>query len=100
MRRNYAASTKCSNPTSSPRSLPDRVFEHYAITARHSTATNIGCLSNVLSRPSSRSEPECDVGPDRPATEVAAPEIRSTDADPLRLPELVQKVQHKAPMDL
>src|SRR5712672_1207666 len=39
------------------------------ITARHSPAADIGCLSNVLSsRPSSRSEPECDVGPDRPVS--------------------------------
>jgi hypothetical protein len=36
------------------------------------------------------SDSECKVGSDRSAIEVAATEIRSADADPLRFPGLVQ----------
>src|SRR5258708_4330785 len=45
-------------------------------------------------------ESERDVGARRPPRDVRAPDIGSTDSDPLNFPELVEEIQHEAAVDL
>src|SRR5262252_7416224 len=45
-------------------------------------------------------EAEHDIEPGRPAGESRHPYVGRTDSDPLHLPELIEKIQHHAALDL